>query len=202
MSFLDLFRRQPAPATPSDVILYPQGSPQLTPEQISAYEAHLAPLEERFIAGLEKLVWLKVYQNLPVEQRQDVMQRVVDLYAEVFEFNKAAVLVNRNRRPISLYSQGAILLDTRMIAALQIASHTVLHEGTHHFQRALVNRMRRGEILVGDPRYPVAKVWEYNFTHYQAPTQSRFEAYERQPVEFFANRFANRMMARVSFLQG
>lgn len=195
MSFLDIFKRRETPA-----IIYPPGSPVLTDSELSAFDEALLQLEDTFVAGLEKLVWLKVYQNLPVEQRQEVMQKVVDLYAEVFEFHKAAVFVNRNRRPISWYGQGAILLDARMIASLSLAAFTVLHEATHNFQRSLVNRARRGELPYGDPRLPVAKVWDYNFTHYQAPSPSRFEIYEKQPLEYFANRFAKKVMARVSFL--
>lgn len=186
---------------PADPILYPEGSPRLTPEQIRAYDQWLLPLEDRLVAELEKLTWLKIYARMPVEQRQEVMQRVVDTYASIFGFRQAQVLVNTNKRPISWYGQGTILLDSRMIASLNLAASTVLHEGTHNHQRSVVNRFKRGELAPEDPLAAMAEVWEYNFQHYLSPQPGKIALYERQPVEFFANRFALCVLNRVSYLR-
>ncbi len=181
--------------------LYPAGSPRLTPAQIEAYEESIAPLKKRLVSELEGLVWLKVYSRMPIEQRREVMQKVVDLFAKVFSFHSAQVFVNKNRRPISWYGQGAILLDHRMIASVRLAAETVLHEASHNHQKAVVNRLKRKELLPQDPLYPIAEVWLYNFNHYQSPAPGKIFLYERQLLEFFANRFAREMLDRVSYLE-
>lgn len=185
----------------ADPILYPEGSPRLSSEQIQAYDRWLLPLEDRLVAELEKLTWLKIYARMPIEQRQEVMQRVVDTYASIFGFRQAQVLVNTNKRPISWFGQGTILLDTRMIASLDLAASTVLHEGTHNHQRSVVNRFKRGELAPEDPLAAMAEVWEYNFRNYLSPQPGKIALYERQPVEFFANRFALCVLSRVSYLR-
>jgi hypothetical protein len=182
-------------------LLYPVGSPRLSFGQIAAYEESNAPLTKRLVSELESLVWLKVYSRMPIEQRREVMQKVVDLFAKIFSFHSAQVFVKTNRRPISWYGQGSILLDSRMIASVRLAAETVLHEASHNYQKAVVNRLKRKELPPQDPLYPIAEVWLYNFNHYLSPAPGKISLYERQPLEFFANRFARGMLAVVSYLE-
>lgn len=184
----------------ADSLTYPAGSHIWKPAELKPFHDWLVPYECQVAEGLGQIVGVKAYHRAPVSQREDTLNRVSSLVAQVLGFSPPApVVIDPHRRQASWYSQGLIVIHQQALDSVRVALATALHESLHAYQKKCIDQWRRGELPIGDPRGPIVPVWAHNFQHYIQP-QRGLRLYERQPVEFHANRFADRILARLDWL--
>lgn len=186
----------------ADSVRYPAGSAMWSAQDLSIFHASLVPNEQATAQALGQIMTLRLYDRLPVSQRQESVDQVSRAVSRVFAFAPAApVIVDERQTRVSYYKQGLIVLDQVALRDVRTATHTALHESFHCFQKKCIDQWRRGEIPAGDPRLAMVPVWAFNFAHYIVPrSRQSWEVYIRQPVEFHAERFANRVMVMLDWL--
>jgi hypothetical protein len=186
----------------ADSVRYPAGSAIWSAQELRQFHDSLVPAEQAMAQALGQIVGLRLYDRVPVSQRQETMDQVSQAVSRVFGYAPAApVVIDERRTRVSYYKQGLIVLDQVALRDVRTATHTALHESFHCYQKKCVDQWRRGEIPAGDPRLAMVPVWAYNFQHYIQPSsRQRWEIYIRQPVEFHAERFAHRVLAQVDWL--
>lgn len=186
----------------ADDVRYPAGSAMWRAHELGAFHASLVPGEEATARALGQVMTLRLYDRLPVSQRQETMDQVSQAVSRVFGYAPAApVIVDERQTRVSYYKQGLIVLDQVALRDVRTATHTALHESFHCFQKKSIDQWRRGELAPGDARLAMVPVWAYNFAHYIVPkNRQSWETYIRQPVEFHAERFAKRVLAMVDWL--
>jgi hypothetical protein len=191
-----------AQQTEADSVRYPAGSAIWTAQELRLFHDSLGISEQATAQALGQIMGLRLYDRVPVSQRQETMDQVSQAVSRVFGFAPAApVVVDERRTRVSYYKQGLIVLDQVALRDVRTATHTALHESFHCYQTKCVDQWRRGEIAPADPRLAIVPVWAYNFQHYIQPTsRQRWEVYIRQPVEFHAERFVERVLALTDWL--
>jgi hypothetical protein len=186
----------------ADSVRYPAGSAMWSAQELRTFHDSLLPGEQATAQALGQVMTLRLYDRMPVSQRQETMDQVSQAVSRVFAYAPAApVIVDERQTRVSYYKQGLIVLDQVALRDVRTATHTALHESFHCYQKKCIDQWRRGELPPGDPRLAMVPVWAYNFAHYIVPkNRQSFENYIRQPVEFHAERFAHRVLALTDWL--
>jgi hypothetical protein len=128
----------------ADSVRYPAGSAMWRAGDLQRFHDSLVPGEQATAQALGQVVGLRLYDRVPVSQRQETMDQVSQVVSRVFGYAPAApVVVDERQTRVSYYKQGLIVLDQVALRDVRTATHTALHESFHCYQKKCIDQWRR-----------------------------------------------------------